>query len=284
MKETRINLSRTFVTNHQPSEILNPRVGAFNNPSLSVTTQRSTILMSSSSIIGSGWNDGINSTVAQVKPNLVAVVSPIRHESLWISPNTADTNCLQCWQQQFHLRRGRRVHVKSERSTLAINQYHKLRSLAAFCLAHFEPPFLAEANVPSTKHSSHRIISFSSSWPKKARQSFSRLPSLAHFCKRRWMVLDGPYRRGSSLQGDPVQSIHKIPSKQPRSSNEGRPPFRSFFRHGRFRSGSSALTFSHCRSVNFRHANFHSPPVGYDVTRHGHYLINHRDFSVEVSG
>jgi hypothetical protein len=290
MKETGINNSGSLIADVQPTERLNPGVGSFNNPAMSVTSQMPSILMGGSAVVLASGNDRLNPSTRQAFSNRVAVVPSVGDQSIGTTSRSTrfvgatDFDCFERDVEELRFRRGRRVHMKSERSTLAINQYHKLRSFPAFCLAHFEPPFFAEANVPSTKHSSQRIISFSSSWAKKARQSFSNVPSLAHFCKRRWMVLDGPYRRGSSLQGEPVQRIHKIPSKQPRSSNGGRPPLRSFFRQGRFRSGSSALTFSHCRSVNFLHANFHVPPLEYDLTRHGGNINNHPGFREKVSG
>ena len=290
MKETGINNSGSLIADVQPTERLNPGVGSLDNPTMSVASQMPSVLVRRSPVVLASGDDRLNSSLGEIFSNGVAVVASVGDQPFRTTSRSTrfvgatDFDGFERDVEELRFRRGRRVHVKSERSTLAINQYHKLRSLPAFCLAHFEPPFFAEANVPSTKHSSHRIIFFSSSWARKARQSFSRVPSLAHFCKRRWMVLDGPYRSGSSLQGEPVQRIHKIPSKQPRSSNGGRPPLRSFFRQGRFRSGSSAFTFSHCRSVNFLHANFHVPPWEYDLTRHGHNIINHPCFREKVLG
>lgn len=290
MKKTGVNNGRSLIANVQTAEGLNPGVSAFNDPAMSVSAQPSSVLMGCPSVVFSSGNDRLNTSLGQIFSNGVAIVTSVGDQPLRTTsrpPRFVGATNFDRFErnvEEFRFRWGRRVHVKSERSTLAINQYHKLRSFPAFCLAHFEPPFFAEANVPSTKHSSQRIISLSSSWAKKARQTFSRVPLLAHFCKRRWMVLEGPYRRGSSLQGEPVQRIQRIPSKQARSSNGGRPPVRSFFRQGRLRSGSSALTFSHCRSVNFLHANVHVPPQKYDLTQRGHNVNNHPSFREKVSG
>jgi len=290
MKETGINNGGMLIADVQATECLNPSIGSFDDPAMSVTSQMPPILVCRSAVVLASGDDWFNSSSRQSLSNGIAVISSISDQPFRTTSRPTrfvgamDFDCFERDVEELRFRWGRRVHVKSERSTLAINQYHKLRSLPAFCLAHFEPPFFAEANVPSTKHSSQRIMSFSSSWARNARQIFSRVPSLAHFCKRRWMVLEGPYRRGSSLHGEPVQRIHKIPSKQLRSSKGGRPPVRSFFRHGRFRSGSSALTFSHCRSVNFLHANFRVPPMRSNVTRHECDINNHLDFREKVSG
>src|SRR5262249_37354338 len=90
--------------------------------------------------------------------------------------------------------------------------------------ADFRPPFWAGTKVPSTKHSSHRICSRSWSWARKARHSFSRVPSRVQRGTRSWTVLLGPYRRGTSRHCAPVHKIHRMPSNQRRSSAAGRPP------------------------------------------------------------
>ena len=99
------------------------------------------------------------------------------------------------------------------------------------------------------KHSSQRIFWRSLSWARNARQSSSRTPLVSHSLSLRQQVVGLPYRRGSSLQGAPVQRIHRTPSKHPRSSAQGRPPLGLTFRGGRWGRISP-----HCRSVTPRHA------------------------------
>lgn len=278
----------TLITNDQATEVLNPGVGPLHDPAVLVAPQPAAVLMGGPPVVATSRDDRFDAAIGQTFPDRVAVIPLVAHQTVRTLAGAASpvgaghTNRVQNGREEFRLRRGRRVHVKSERSTLAINQYHKLRSLPALCFAHFEPPFLAEAKVPSTKHSFQRIWSRSCSWARKARQTFSRVPSRAHFCNRRWTVLEGPYRRGNSLQGAPVQRIQRIPSKQGRSSSGGRPPLRSFLRQGFFRSGNCSWTFSHCRSVSFFQAMQHTPSLGV-VARLGH-LKNYPALRRAVSG
>ena len=283
MNEGGINISGSFVTHGHTTEILNPRVGSFNNPAPSVFPQLPSVLMRGPSIILSRRNDGFNVQARQIRSSFVAVIPSIGDQFIRVSSFPVDPNRFQCRQKQFHFRRGRRVHVKSDRSTPAINQYHKLRSLPAFGLANFEPPFLAEAKVPSTKHSFQRICFLSSSCAKNDLQSFSKTPSRAHFCSRRWTVLGRPYRSGNSLHGDPVQRIQRIPSIQFRSST-GLRPARFRLTQGRLRSGNSVLIFPHCASLNFLHAIRLAPPVGVSSSRHHTDYRIYFDFIGGISG
>jgi len=257
MNQSRIDFRRTFPAHVDAPEVLQPRIGTLYDPSPTIASKFSTILVRGAPIVFSLRNDRINPTAGQHRPRRVRVIASVGDQTL----RRPTLHGVQGRFQQFHFRRRRSVHVKSERSTLAINQYHKLRSFPAFCLAHFGPPFLAEANIPSTKHSFQRIWSWSWSWAKKARQRFSKVPSFAHRCKRRCTVLDAPKRSGNSLHGAPVLRIQSTPSKHFRSSNSGRPPTRSFLRHGFFFIGRCGLILSHWVSVNpFQAIVFGKPP------------------------
>jgi hypothetical protein len=283
MNQGGINISGSLVAHSNASEILNPRVGSFNNPTPSIFPQLPSVLMRGPSVILSRRNDGLNVQACQIRPGFVAVIPSIGDQLIRVSSFPVNSYRLQRRQKQFHFRRGRRVHVKSDRSTPAINQYHKLRSLPAFCFTHFEPPFLAEANVPSTKHSFQRICFLSSSCARNDLQSFSNTPSRVHFCSRRWTVLGRPYRSGNSLHGDPVQRIQRIPSIHFRSST-GLRPARFRLTQGRLGIGNSALTFSHCASVNFLHAIRLAPPVGVSDSRHESDYLNYFSFIGNISG
>jgi hypothetical protein len=126
---------------------------------------------------------------------------------------------------KLHLRRGRRFEGNSQRKTLAIDQYHPLCTLTPLGFSDGRPPFLAEAKLPSTKHSSHLIFCRSESSLSNARQSIRSVPSASQSRSLRQTVVPEPYSRGSSCHCAPVRSIHRIPSKQRRSSTRGRPPF-----------------------------------------------------------
>jgi len=249
MNQTRINHLRAFVPDNQSPGILEPRICPLDNPSPAVSPQTAAVLMRRPFVVPAGGNNRLNAGGNQLFSDRIGIVSPVPDKPFGFLSGPANPNAVQCKRKKLYFRRGRRVHVKSERSTLAINQYHKLRSLPALGFSDFCAPFLADANVPSTKHSSHRICSFSSSWAKNACHSFSSVPSEAHFCKRRWTVLDFPYFSGRALQGAPLQRIHKIPLKHMRSATGFRPA-RSLFLHGLLRTGRCALILSHCPSDN----------------------------------
>ena len=265
MDQCLINSDQSLVANEYAPERLQPGVGTLDDPAMTIPPQFSSILMRRLPVVLAFGNDRVNATSSQHRSGRVRVIAPVPDKPL----RRSFLNSIKRRFQELHLRRGRRVQVKSERSTLAINQYHKLRSFPAFCLAHFEPPFLAEANVPSTKHSSHRTCCRSESWAKKACQSFSKVPSRVHFCNRRYALLEWPYRPGNSLHGAPVQRTHRIPSKHFRSSVGGRPPFRSLLRHGFFRGGRCFATSAHWASDNCLQANSSAPFANRITTAHG---------------
>ena len=251
----------SFVAYDEATKVLEPCVGALNNPAPPVAPQRTAILRRGFLSVPAVRNDQLDSTAIQPLSQRVAVVSLVGDYALGASAGTTWTatsnlDRLEGDFRELDLRRGRRVQVNSERSTLAIDQNHKLRSLPAFGLADFEPPFLALKKVPSRKHSSQRTIARSLSCVKKARQSFSNVPSFVHCPSRRWTVLFLPYFGGNSLHWAPVHRIQRMPSKHLRSSTQGRPPFRFGLR-----TGSCVRTSSHCLSVSSRQAMMRLPAV-----------------------
>ena len=247
MNKTNINTSRAFIANIDPTEVLYPCVRPLHNPTPAVSAQTAPVLMSGSLVVASGRENRFNSLGCQGLPQRIAVVATVGDKPFRFSANKLAG--FQSRQEELHFRRRRRVHVKSDRSTRAINQYHKLCSLAALGLSNKVAPFLALMKVPSTKHSFQRIWSSSSSCFRKLRQRFSSVPSSAHSVNRRCAVLFEPYSAGSALQGEPVHNIQRIASKLFRSSTLRRPR-RLNRRHGFLRSGKWTLTLSHCSSVN----------------------------------
>ena len=253
------------MSNQYSAEVLQPRIGSFDNPTTFVSAQFSSVLICRPGIVGTLRNNRIDLSLVQKRTHCIGVVASVTNQPFRCP--TADR--IQRRLQQLHFRWRRRVQVKSDRSTLAINQYHKLCSLPALCFSDAEPPFLAEANVPSTKHSFQRICCRSERSATNACQIFSRVPSSVHFRRRRYTLLEWPYRSGNSLQGAPVQRIQRTPSKHFRSSVGGRPPLRSFLRHGFLRTGSCFATSAHWASDNCRQANSSAPFADKITTGHG---------------
>ena len=255
MNKCRESLRRALIAYYQPTEGLQPRVCSLDDPSALVSSELPSVLVRGDAIVPARRDDWLNVTLEQQRTHLVAVIPTICNQPLGLATfgsASSDAPILQGLFEQFHLRWGSLLHVYSERSTLAIGQYHELCSLASFSLPDQRAPFFAVMNMPSMKHSSHRTFFLSSNWSRKARHMFRSTSDSAHSFKRRWTVLFEPYLSGNSLQGAPVQRIQRMPSKHKRSSAGGRPPF---FR--RLRLGSSALINSHCLSVTARQAMRH---------------------------
>jgi hypothetical protein len=106
-------------------------------------------------VISAGGNNWSDSTTGQPSTGSIAVICTIGDQSSRATSKPSHWNALQRRCKEFHLRWGSRRHVNSERSTLAIDQYHKLCSLAPLGFTDALAPFFAEAKVPSTKHSFH---------------------------------------------------------------------------------------------------------------------------------
>ena len=248
-------LRLALITHHQAAEILQPGIRPLDDPPPLVAPQLAPILMRRHPIILALRDERLNLPLNQHCPRWVAVISAVANQALrfvWSPPRATPLLYLHLVERllkEFDFRRGSLLHVYSERSTRAIGQYHKLRSLAALSFADFGAPFFALTNMPSIKHSFQRTFFWSLSWSKKARHKFNRMSLSAHSLKRRWTALLEPYRAGNSLQGAPVQRIHKMPSKHLRSSVGGRPPLGFGFRFG-----SCFAINSHCLSVTARQA------------------------------
>ena len=240
----------SLITNHETTEVPQPGERSLNDPTMSVAAQAATILMRRLRVVPSGGDDRLDAALDQSRPQRIAVVGAIGHQTVWPSPRPARAmgashrDGIQCGLEQLHFRRGRRVQVNSQRSTRAIDHHHPLCALAALSLSDFSPPFLAGAKLPSAKHSSHRIFWASLRSARNARHMLRKTSSASHACRRRQQVVGLPYSLGSAAQGDPVQAIHRMPSKHWRSSAGGRPPF------GRLgRAGRCSRICSHCASV-----------------------------------
>ena len=133
----------------------------------------------------------------------------------------------------------------SQRYTLAIDQYHGFRALAALRFADCEAPFFAGKKVASQKVSSHRKRPRWSSVPSRARQACSQTPRSSHRRSRRQHIAGLGYCGGKSRHLAPDRSTHRMPSTHARLSAAGRPR-----RPVRRDSGNKFSIAAHCRSVS----------------------------------
>ena len=251
-------LKIALVAGHQTPEVLQPRVRSLNNPASFVAPEFPPVLVRRRRVVPPFRDDRLDLPLYEQSARPITIVATICNQTLGLVWATAGTpaalhlDAVECPFEEFHFRRGRLLHAYSERSALAICQYHTRRPLAACGLAHPVAPFFATTNMPSTQHSFQRILRASFSWSRKARHKCKRTPLAAHAERRRWTALLEPYRAGSSLHGAPVHSTHRIPSKHWRSLRRGRPP-----RLSGLRSESCASINFHCVSVTARQAIGH---------------------------
>ena len=254
MDKSFIHFCASIKARRKLPKVVKPRIGSFDDPSVTVAPHFSSVLMGCASVVGSSRNDRLYALTVKLSAQFVRIVGSVHDQSFGLFPRPSaplsfsHRYVVEGSLKQVYFGRGRRLQVNSERSTLAIDQNHKLCSFAALRFADFGPPFLAGTNVPSAKHSSHLILSRSLSSDKKALQRSRSVPSADHFFKRRHTAEELPYLVGSSLQGAPVQSIHRMPSKHLRLLAGGRPPSEDFFCSGRCGS-----ILAHCSSVSLRH-------------------------------
>ena len=144
-----------------------------------------------------------------------------------------------------HFVRGRRCHEVSQRNTLAVDHHHPLRTLSAFGLADFGPPFFAGAKLPSAKVSDQSSWPCSSSVPRSARQALSQISCSSQSRNRRQQVEADGYVFGRSFQRAPLRNTHKMPSNTGRLPIGLGPPLGDAFGSGR-----CGAIRAHCASVN----------------------------------
>ena len=257
------------MANQEPTEPSKPCERPLDDPAVPVATQPAPILVCCVRVVHSRGDDRFDPLQLQPHPQRIAVVATVEDKPVGIAPRVSRSmrpayrNGVERRLEETDFRWGRRVQMCSQRSTLAIDQQHPLRTLAPLRLADGTPPFFAGAKLPSPKHSSQRILSRSLRSARNARHSASRVPSSSQSRSRRQQVVELPYFRGNSLQGDPVHRIQRIPSKHLRSSAGGRPPLGFFLR-----LGSPGAIRSHWASVRPLHAIAHLPVMWHGGSLH----------------
>jgi hypothetical protein len=246
MEKALIDAQQAVVTHSQAAIIAEPGVGAFDFPAASVAPELASVIEGLLLFVPTVGSNQLDTALLQPPPQRIAVIALVgndpRRFGAWPS----------AWSRNFHarqrgfgerdlVRRGRRQEC-SQRNTLAVDQYHPLRALAALGFPDRSAPFLAGAKLPSRNVSSQCNRPRWSSVPSKARQASSQMSRSSQSRNRRQQVTPLGYRRGRSRHRAPVRNTQSMPSKQARFSAQGR-PLRSRRTLG---SGSKFLIFSHC--------------------------------------
>lgn len=258
MDEGTVDFWRAVPPDEESAEVAEPCDGAFNLPSLSVPSECAAVLEGGLDAVSFVRGNLFDAMACESFPQLGAVIGLVGNEAFGVlagpsRASMADAHGAQRFVRERDFGGAGRVDGNSQRNTLAVCQYHKLCTLAAFGLSDATAPFFAGMNVPSMNASLQSRCSRLLSSVRKARQIFSHIPSFIHRWRRRQHVLGLGYRSGKSHHRAPVRNIHKIPSKHARLSAQGRPRLR--------RIGKCGSIFSHWASDKYTLRLMGFPPM-----------------------
>src|ERR687896_482500 len=72
----------SFVAHSEATEVLPPRIGALNDPSVSVALQFPSVLMGGDLVVAAGRDDRLHVSLGQQSPHFIAVVTTIGNQAL----------------------------------------------------------------------------------------------------------------------------------------------------------------------------------------------------------
>jgi len=234
-----------IIAHQQPPEITQPSKGAFDFPTMAITSQRASIVERGFATARAMRTDEQDAAVEQALAQRVAVVGAVGDDAQgpFLRPSSSATrhgDAIQCAFGQGYFARAGRDQLACQRNTLAVDHHHPLCAFSLFGFADAVAPFLAGAKLPSRNDWLQSSCPRWSSSPRNCRQILSQTSCSSHWRKRRQQVLGLGYSWGRSRQRAPVLSTQSIPSNTRRFSAQGRPRLRSF--------GRSGSIFSHCES------------------------------------
>jgi len=239
-----------FISDNNSPIIGDPAECALDYISSPVAIPESVVLSIDVPMILSMRNKKVDPSLSEAFSGRIAVIRLISDHSLgsgpWSSgPSFGDSKFSKDLIKERDLSWRGRVGITSERNTLAIDQYHALRSLSPLGFPDRCAPFFAGKKLASTNTSSQSSLPSWSSSERKARHNSLSTSSSYHCLSRRQHVEGCGYRFGRSFHLAPVLSTQRIPSNTRRSSALGRPPLG--LAGGLGMRGS---IFAHCSSVN----------------------------------
>src|SRR6516162_8981 len=194
MKKGTIDRERTVVAYNQASEVSQPGMSAFHDPSPLVTSQDSSVLGGRTDAIPLVRADQFDSALPQALPQRIAVVGFVGNHAHRLLPRTARVMAASYPDRrerrlrEFDFRRGCRVKVVSQRKTAAVDHHHPLRPLAPLGFSDSAAPFFAGAKLPSRNASLHFTCWRSFNSLKNVRQIFNQTPRSSQSRSRRQHV------------------------------------------------------------------------------------------------
>ena len=250
MKEGAVHHEMALPAHDQAAAISEPRKGPFNLPPASVASQLAPVLPWRLHAVAAMRAHQLDPASGQSPPQRSGVAGVVVNDPCrllpWASRAMAGhRNRLQGWLQQGYFGWGGRVQEMSQRTTLAVDHHHPLRTRTARGLSDAEPPCFAGATRPSANVSAPSSWPCASRWATKVRQVFSHTPCSSHSRRRRQQVLAEGNRAGRSCHRAPLRKPQKMPSKTGRFGIGFGPP-----RGDACGSGSKGALCAHWRSVS----------------------------------
>jgi len=185
-KEAPVRGEQTIVANSQLKGVAEPAERVLHDPATPVPAQDPAAQVDRLRVVPLGRDDRPNPPALEILAQGIAVVAAVGDKALG-APRERHTR--QGLHQDRDLRRGRCVQVCSERSTRAIDQYHRLRALALLGRANLIVACFVGAKPPSTKPSFERSFWRSLRACSSARQSASQTRDASRSFTRRQQVV-----------------------------------------------------------------------------------------------
>ena len=213
------------MANDKPSELTEPGVGSFDDPSAFVPPELSAVFISTKLAVLAVRNDEVDAALFEPLAQRIGVIGTVGDHAFWLRSRTAfgrgdlDFGKRGLGKRNFS-RRGT-FKPNSQRKTATVDQYHPLRTLAALGFTDRRAPFFAGAKLPSRNVSSHFSRPSPSSAPSSVRHALSHTSCSSHCFKRRQQVAGDGYFSGKNLHAAPVCSTHRMPSRQARFDAHG---------------------------------------------------------------
>ena len=240
-----------LVSDNDAPPVREPGESALHDISSPVAIPESVVLPIDVAMVFPMGGKEVGSSLSQTFSGWIAIVGLVSDHPFGAGPWSSgalfgDSDFSKRLIKESDLSRRGRVDNASERNTLAIDQYHALRSLSPLGRPNPRAPFFAGTKVASTNTSSQSRRPLWSNWERKARHMFLSTSVSYHSLSRRQHVEGCGYFSGRSFHLAPVFRTQRIPSNTNLSSALGRPPFSplDFF-------GMRGSIFRHCSSVRY---------------------------------
>lgn len=216
-----------FITNDDPTKIIEPCKEAFDAPTTPIAPQHPSILTGSFPSVRFVRCDKFNGVVStQLFIEGVAIIRPVTDQALRI---LIDPKILECRFNEGYFMRRSAGNAHCERKTRAVCNCHDLAALPVLGFSDFKPLFLAPAKVPSIKHPVMSIFPRSFKSVARAISMLLQTPLFTQCWNRWWHVWHGVYLPGRSFHVAPVHNIQRIPLRISQSFRSGLPLPSGFF-------------------------------------------------------